>query len=359
MTIYYSHQIDTLDTYLEQNLPAEFIEQYNYHNKNVRSRMKVVYGSSSNVFESVLDDFVRQNNLQVLKEIEAIGINIEKYVPTLFNNACSYNALDCVEHLTFRYGDIVKQQNILNSGLSDAARKGYLEVIEFLVKEGADINSNEGYAFKNAVDHNQLVVVKYFIGQNAKIQDDNYKVIRSLPISEKHFDIFQHVIEYGYKKEPLTYLKRKLVNSSASKNKRRNTFFTNDNEYHNFHEAMETVIDALLARKNIAFLDVILDKGGNDTLIKNSTDPTIVSWYTKRKDTIALEEKLQKQLNRKEQFPYFLFKNISSFIEHKIDSLKNTTHNNKYLESKDNQVVDEQSTREHSIGLTKQQRRKI
>ena len=90
---------------------------------------------------------------------------------------------------TIAKGELLKVKKYLNStsykagddnskGLHIAARKGYLNIVKFLIKEGADIHSMDEYALRQAARYGHLDVVKYLIAEGADFNIKNGEPFR-------------------------------------------------------------------------------------------------------------------------------------------------------------------------------------
>ena len=49
-----------------------------------------------------------------------------------------------------------------------AAENGYLDIVKYLVKHGADIHANSDYALRLAIDSEHLNVIKYLADQGVE-----------------------------------------------------------------------------------------------------------------------------------------------------------------------------------------------
>ena len=126
----------------------------------------------------ILCDVCKSNNLEVLKylvEERKYSIHMENDLP--LRNACKYGYynLNMVKYLVEQGADIhVNNEEPLNN----ACYKNDLDIVKYLVENGADIHVNNEEALHNACRYTHLDIMKYLIEQGADIEalrSRNYK----------------------------------------------------------------------------------------------------------------------------------------------------------------------------------------
>jgi hypothetical protein len=83
----------------------------------------------------------------------------------------------------------------LDTALRWSSYDGYLEVVKYLVENGADIHANNGYALKYASQHGYLEVVKFLVENGADIHVGNDCALRCASFGR--LDIVKYLVEHG------------------------------------------------------------------------------------------------------------------------------------------------------------------
>jgi len=112
--------------------------------------------------------------------------------------------------------DLVENQNAdVTSYLSEAVRlaceQGHLEIVKYLIKKGADINTDGGYALKWASLKARVEVVRYLLSIDTELQNKTViqtlngyiSVCRSSVLRQKYMQIKGLLNEYvkGYQND--------------------------------------------------------------------------------------------------------------------------------------------------------------
>ncbi len=84
-----------------------------------------------------------------------------------------------------------------NEMLFIAARKGYLDIVKYLLRQGANINANQDISLDTAARNGHLDVVEFLVENGANIDSDQYSAVESAAL-EGHFDVVKYLVE----KEP-------------------------------------------------------------------------------------------------------------------------------------------------------------
>ncbi len=84
-----------------------------------------------------------------------------------------------------------------NELLFIAAEKGYLDIVKYLLRQGANINADEDNALNNAAENGHLDVVEFLVENGAHIGAEQYSAVESAAL-QGHFDVVKYFVE----KEP-------------------------------------------------------------------------------------------------------------------------------------------------------------
>ena len=83
--------------------------------------------------------------------------------------------LDIIKYLVENGANIHTEKNYL---LKAAAENGYLEIVKFLVEKGANIHAGDDYVLKSAAYNGHLEMVKYFVEKGANIHAHNDEALK-------------------------------------------------------------------------------------------------------------------------------------------------------------------------------------
>ncbi|WP_338957907.1 ankyrin repeat domain-containing protein [Spiroplasma endosymbiont of Tiphia femorata] len=151
----------------------------------------------------------REKNKQLMNAVKEN--DLEKIKLLLLNNAnVNYTNSDIFTY-TYRIKENSFQKNIKigsgNSALTKAAKKGYLNIIKFLVENDADVNHiinyNKESALTRAAQNNHLDVIKFLVENNADINhtNQNGKTALILIADNNNIEGVKFLIENGAKIE--------------------------------------------------------------------------------------------------------------------------------------------------------------
>jgi len=108
-----------------------------------------------------------------------------------FVNACDKGDLEIVKVL------IIRGEYITDVGLQSACVHGHLNIVKYLVQEGADANSDGGYPLIYACEHGHLDIVKYLVENGANVYEECSLALSSA-IESDHLEIVKYFVEQGF-----------------------------------------------------------------------------------------------------------------------------------------------------------------
>jgi ankyrin repeat protein len=78
--------------------------------------------------------------------------------------------------------------------LTEAAKDGHLETVQYLIENGADIHADNDYALQWAAGNGHLDVVRYLVENGADIHADNDLALR-YTAGNGHLDVVRFLVE--------------------------------------------------------------------------------------------------------------------------------------------------------------------
>lgn len=162
------------------------------------------------------------NHFEVVKYLVKIGFK-PKYYDGSFIAACCYGYLDIVKFLVENGAEIScrddeplreavdnKKLNVVKylikkganvnakngEALSKASRRKSVSIVKYLVENGADININNGYALTSASYFGCLNIVKYLIEHGANVNADDDQAIESASKNNR-LEIVKYLFQKG------------------------------------------------------------------------------------------------------------------------------------------------------------------
>lgn len=123
---------------------------------------------------------------------------------------CLYGHLDLVKY--FIYGEV--SRNIKSHGLCLAAEHGQLEIVKYLIQEGANVNYDYdfgkwSYSLEKAARYGHFEIVKYLVENGADMNLDNGNAL-IWSLDGKHLQISKYLIDnrsnlHSEENNPLKY----------------------------------------------------------------------------------------------------------------------------------------------------------
>jgi len=114
--------------------------------------------------------FSNRGKLEIVKYLVENGANIHAKNDQALRNASYYGDLEIVKYLVKNGADIHVRND---EALRNACYKGQLEVVKYLVKNGADIHVRNDQALRWASYYGYFEIVKYLVENGADIHEYN------------------------------------------------------------------------------------------------------------------------------------------------------------------------------------------
>ena len=134
----------------------------------------------------VLQFALKNEHLEVVKYLVSQGADVNATGDYVLQFASENGQLEVIKYLISQGANI---QTCDNGAIRWSSRNGQLEVIKYLVSQGADIRADDDYAIRWSSRNGQLEVVKYLVSQGASTAN----------ISEKHVVIWNFVRKWKRK----------------------------------------------------------------------------------------------------------------------------------------------------------------
>lgn len=111
--------------------------------------------------------------VETIQWLMDIGFDVNEHSPEFFSYCCDSNRLNVVEFLAPKIKHInVDHGFTYNSPLREAAKRGYLDIVKCLIKNGANVNLNNSEALMWASNAGHIEVVKYLVENGANINNE-------------------------------------------------------------------------------------------------------------------------------------------------------------------------------------------
>lgn len=148
--------------------------------------------------ESPIQLALKNRNLDLSKLLMKYGANIYRNIHVYFSRAIEYGHHEVVQFLINNDHEANIQEHYLTYFLPLAVKNGHQQVVEILVRYGADINEDRGRALIYAVKYNYLQIAKNLITYGANIHA-NYGGHYAVNLASKicNFDMIKLLIENG------------------------------------------------------------------------------------------------------------------------------------------------------------------
>ncbi len=145
------------------------------------------------VIDRALQSAVGANQLEVVKYLVSEGADVDEGEGEALMLAAGRGHLDMIKYLLSLGVDIHRGDGV---ALISAAYGGRLNVVKYLVENGADVHADEDGALRFAAKGGHLNVVKYLISQGADMheRDDGALAMAS---QNGHLDIVKYLISQG------------------------------------------------------------------------------------------------------------------------------------------------------------------
>jgi ankyrin repeat protein len=125
--------------------------------------VKYLVSAGADVDNGAVEIATRRGDLDIIKYLVSRGAEVD---PTLLETASVYGGhLDIVQYLVLEEGVDVNADN--DEALIAASERGHLEIVKFLVSQGADANND--YVLQVARINDQLDVVAFLVSHRAHL----------------------------------------------------------------------------------------------------------------------------------------------------------------------------------------------
>ena len=95
----------------------------------------------------------------------------------------------------------------MESPFLNACKSGDLEVVMYLVSQGADVRADNNWAVRYASYYGHLEVVRYLVSQGADVTDDNNYAVQEAS-ENGHFEVVMYLVSQG---APTTDISKKAL----------------------------------------------------------------------------------------------------------------------------------------------------
>ena len=110
-----------------------------------------------------------------------------------FVEECKSGDLEVVMYLVSQGANVTDDNNY---AVQVASMNGHLEVIKYLVSQGADVTDDNNYAVQVASMNGHLEVIKYLVSQGADVKvKDNYGV--QVASENGHLEVVKYLVSQG------------------------------------------------------------------------------------------------------------------------------------------------------------------
>jgi len=128
-------------------------------------------------------------------DLESVKILLQRgfYNDYPLRKAARYGHLEVVKYLLEQGADLHVDNDY---PLRKAARYGHLEVVKYLLEQGADLHVDNDYPLRYAAENGHLEVVKYLLEQGADLHAGDNDALRWAAL-RGHLEIVKYLVEQG------------------------------------------------------------------------------------------------------------------------------------------------------------------
>ena len=167
-------------------------EEYQYRDYLLCLDMMDGKSVSQEDLDRMATEMAGQGNMKGLLLMQERGANVDE--DEALSLACENGHLNVVKYLVENGANIHVG---IERPLRSACREGHLKVVKYLVEHGANIReTNDEYALVVAAEEGHLAVVQYLVEQGAHIQGQYNEALRSA-CRYGHLAVVQYLVEQG------------------------------------------------------------------------------------------------------------------------------------------------------------------
>jgi len=133
------------------------------------------------------------NNLEGVKWIVQHKKWSYKQINEALQEAVWFGRLDMMKYLISQGADVTADDDWV---FQCAAQYGYLEVVQYLVSQGVDVTANDNEALRYAALFGHLEVVQYLVSQGADVTARDNWAVRFIAENE-HLEVVQYLVSQG------------------------------------------------------------------------------------------------------------------------------------------------------------------
>lgn len=135
---------------------------------------------------------------KTIKALIQEGVNVAFYKDNLLCSAARKGYLDAVQYLVEHCIDIHDGNDHVTCAVAMryAAKNGYLDIVKYLVEQGVDIHTGYDWALCSASEFGHFEIVKYLIEQGANVHGDWDCSLRRAS-KNGHIDIVKYLVGQG------------------------------------------------------------------------------------------------------------------------------------------------------------------
>ena len=176
----------------------DIIMNYYLPNENYLPFVNLLNGNdiSKHELNGMLYQMVIQGSLKGVKYFQQKGVNIHSGDDWALKLASKNGQLEVVKYLVSEGADINNNHPWHGHALGLAAKKGHLEVVKYLIEKGANIHADNDLALQWASGNGHLDVVKYLVESGADIHaDDDHALQRAS--KNGHLSVVKYLVQNG------------------------------------------------------------------------------------------------------------------------------------------------------------------
>ena len=148
-----------------------------------------------NILNKMLIKMTKEGSLKGVSMMVSKGANILARNDVALRWASKNGHLEIVKYLVEQGADIHTQIDV-NDALIKAILNGHLEVVRYLIEHGADIHAQNDSALRWASHNGHLEVVKHLVEHGADVHAEDDHALR-LASEHGHLDIVKYLTEHG------------------------------------------------------------------------------------------------------------------------------------------------------------------